>query len=307
MKPYSIRDIEQLSGIKAHTIRIWEKRYGFFHPDRSVGNVRSYSDDDLRLMLNVSFLNKKGLKISAIAAMNAKQIEEKVKMLTLPGLQNKELVNRLVVALIEMNEWSFEDMVQDAICRFGFENTIEEMLFPFMKRIGVLWQLGTINAAQEHFISHLVRRKIIAAIDRCPVLPTSFPAALFFLPPREQHEIGLLYYSYLTAKMNIRTLYLGQDVPEADLNVVYDIWKPGVIATVLTSPLQHYDTIRDYLETLSATYHQATIIVSGLQMHALNQSELPPNVVRIDSPTAFKQMMSLHIQKNLKTDRDEKE
>ena len=173
MAYYSIRDLERLSGIKAHTIRIWEKRYGLLNPTRTDTNIRHYSDDDLKRILNVSILNRHGIKISHIASMDEREMADKVLIISRDTSDYDSLIENLVIYMVDMDQEKFEKLLSRSIMQIGFEDSILKIIYPFLEKIGILWQTGAINPAQEHFISHLVRQKIIVGIDS-DFLNTSF-------------------------------------------------------------------------------------------------------------------------------------
>jgi DNA-binding transcriptional MerR regulator len=232
---YSISDLEQLSGIKAHTIRIWEKRYGIISPGRTTTNIRYYSNDDLKKLLNISLLNQHGFRISDISDMSENELAEKVSSISLT--QSDDAQERLMVSLLDMDELLFSKIVERLIIRDGFEHCIIHGIFPFLARIGIMWQIGTINPAQEHFLSNLIRNKIIAATEQLSI-PTSPDAevVVLFLPEGELHEIGLLFYNYVFRKKGYKTIYLGQSVPYESLERIYDVTRPSIVVTAITSP-----------------------------------------------------------------------
>ncbi|MDX5478997.1 MAG: MerR family transcriptional regulator, partial [Cyclobacteriaceae bacterium] len=165
MSTYSIKDLEQLSGIKAHTLRIWEQRYSLLSPKRTDTNIRYYDDEDLKLILNVALLNDNGIKISKIASMSSEEMREQVVKMTEKSLTHDDQIHALTICMIEMDEERFDKVLSTNILKIGFEQTMMNIIYPFMSKIGVLWQTGAINPAQEHFISNLVRQKLIVAID----------------------------------------------------------------------------------------------------------------------------------------------
>jgi MerR family transcriptional regulator, light-induced transcriptional regulator len=165
LSTYLIKDLEQLSGIKAHTLRIWEQRYNLLSPKRTDTNIRFYDDDDLKLILNVALLNDNGYKISKIAAMDSEVMRSEVMKLTDRTLTHDDQIHALTICMIEMDEDRFDKVLSTNILKLGFEQTMMNIIYPFMSKIGVLWQTGSINPAHEHFISNLVRQKLIVAID----------------------------------------------------------------------------------------------------------------------------------------------
>ncbi|MCH7412981.1 MerR family transcriptional regulator [Belliella sp. R4-6] len=261
---YSIKDLEQLSGIKAHTLRIWEQRYNLLSPKRTDTNIRFYDDDDLKLILNVALLNDNGFKISKIAKMNIKEIREEVVKLTERTLTHDDQIHALTICMIEMDEERFDKVLSTNILKIGFEQTMLNIIYPFMSKIGVLWQTGAINPAQEHFISNLVRQKLIVAIDG-QVYKGGGKKFLLFLPEGELHEISLLFAAYLIKLKGHKVFYLGQSTPKADLELIYKMHQPDYLMTVITTA-PGADQVEEYINFLSSNYKDSELIVSGYQI-----------------------------------------
>lgn len=270
MAEYSIKDLERLSGIKAHTLRIWEKRHTIINPQRTSTNIRYYSDEDLRKILNVSILNNNGLKISAIASLSDDEIKEKVLNLSQNSEKTSNFIDQLTLAMIELDESNFERILSIVTLKMGFEDTVTQVLYPFLDKIGILWQTGKINPAQEHFISNLIRQKLIVAIDSLPNHANSkLPSLLLYLPENELHEIGLLFYSYIAKKIGFNVVYLGQSVPFADLKSVIEIREPQIVVTSISSPIPQ-SKLSEYLNSLSQEWNHITFFVSGFQISQTN-------------------------------------
>lgn len=272
---FSIKDLEKLSGIKAHTLRIWEQRYGILKPHRTDTNIRWYCNDELKNILNVSLLNNHGYKISKIAELNKDEIAEEVSKIVNCQINECEQVSSLIISMVEMDEQRFEKIISNQILRKGFSNTIEEVIYPFLQKIGVMWQTGSINPAQEHFISNLIRQKLISAIDG--VIPPENKKQkkfILFLPEGELHEISLLYYNYILKANGHSVVYLGQSVPLVDLQRVYEIRNADYIVSVLTHGTQSAEA---YIIELSKTFPKVKLLLSGYQV--LDQKiKLPSNV-----------------------------
>jgi DNA-binding transcriptional MerR regulator len=264
MAEYKIKDLETLTGIKAHTIRIWEKRYGLISPNRTDTQIRSYNDDELALLLNVSLLNKNGLKISHIAEMKPEQIAEKVWELKV----NKSVdssTEKLILALIELDEDLFKSTIQNLIENDGLELTFINTIIPFLDRIGVMYLVGSINPAQEHFISNLIRQKVIAEIDKLPNPSTEDKPIMLFLPEHEWHEIGLLFYQFILRNKGIKTIYLGQSLPLDSLKECVKKIKPKALVTSwLTSVDESF--ITGYFKNLKAIMNITPIYAGGYQI-----------------------------------------
>ncbi len=278
MSTYSIKDLEQLSGIKAHTLRIWEQRYNLLQPKRTDTNIRFYDDDDLKLILNVALLNDNGVKISKIASMSPNELREEVMKLTERSLTHDDQIHALTICMIEMDEDRFDKILSTNILKLGFEQTMLNVIYPFMSKIGVLWQTGAINPAQEHFISNLVRQKLIVAIDG-QIPQQGGKKFLLFLPEGELHEISILFASYLIKSKGHKVIYLGQSTPNDDLLSVFKLHQPEYLLTVITtSPSSEY--VQEYINALADRFAIAQILVTGYQV--LGQDlRFPENVSQI--------------------------
>lgn len=264
MSTYSIKDFEQLSGIKAHTLRIWEQRYNLLQPKRTDTNIRFYDDDDLKLILNVALLNDSGMKISKIACMATSEVREEVMRLTERSLTHDDQIHALTICMIEMDEERFDKILSTNILKLGFEQTMLNVIYPFMSKIGLLWQTGAINPAQEHFISNLVRQKLIVAIDG-QITQNGGKKFLLFLPEGELHEISLLFASYLIKSKGHKVIYLGQSTSNDDLLSVFKLHQPDYLLTIITtSPSSEY--VQDYVTALSERFTSSQILVTGYQV-----------------------------------------
>lgn len=276
MSTYSIKDLEQLSGIKAHTLRIWEQRYNLLNPKRTDTNIRFYDDDDLKLILNVALLNDNGFKISKIASMASHEIRDEVIKLTERVLTHDDQIHALTICMIEMDEERFDKILSTNIIKLGFEQTMLNIIYPFMSKIGVLWQTGAINPAQEHFISNLVRQKLIVAIDG-QIYHGGGKKFLLFLPEGELHEISILFASYLIKSKGHKVIYLGQSTPNDDLLSVFKLHQPEYLLTVITtSPSSEY--VQEYVNALSERFSSCQILVTGYQV--IGQDLVFPKNVR---------------------------
>lgn len=275
MSTYSIKDLEQLSGIKAHTLRIWEQRYNLLSPKRTDTNIRFYDDEDLKLILNVALLNDNGYKISKIAGMSFLDMKEEVVRLTEKNLTYDDQIHALTICMIEMDEDRFEKVLSTNILKIGFEQTMLNIIYPFLSKIGVLWQTGAINPAQEHFISNLVRQKLIVAIDG-QVYKGGGKKFLLYLPEGELHEISLLFAAFLIKGKGHKVIYLGQNTPKEDLKLVYKLHNPEYIMTVITTSPNSQE-VQCYIDQLASLFKDSDIIISGYQIVG-QDLKMPKNV-----------------------------
>lgn len=277
MNRFSIKDIEILTGIKPHTIRIWEQRYGIIKPQRTATNIRYYTENDLKLMLNVSLLNKMGFKISKITCLKPNEIEHKVLSLVEQANDADINLSALLNCMVRLDEDTFEHLLNKYLETNGLEITMTKILFPFLYRIGLLWQTGSITPAYEHFFTNLVRQKIIAAIDKQFLSPS--PDAkrfLLFLPPNEPHELGLLYAHFVIRQRGHRSVYMGLNLPIDHIICAHECCQPDFIVTTLTSCIK-INAIEEFIVQISKTFSKSRILLSGAQ--AVNRSlHLPQNV-----------------------------
>ena len=283
MRQYSIRDLERLTGIKAHTIRMWEKRYGLIEPERTDTNIRTYCDVELKKLLNISILNRNGFKISRIATLTPEEIINNITKLNNNTSDTESYLENLALAMIDYDEQKFEKILSRAILQMGFEDTIIHIIGPFFIRIGIMWQTGSINPAQEHFISNLIRQKLFVAIDSLmPEDSANKKTFLLFLPEGEQHELNLIFSNYMLRKRGHKVIYLGPNVPFNDLNEVDKIKPSDYILTSFVTSISN-TRLKEYLQKLSSSFPHKTIYVSGEQFSYYND-KLPENVKYLASP-----------------------
>lgn len=287
MVQFTIKDLERISGVKAHTIRIWEQRYNIITPQRTATNIRFYSNEDLKRILNVSILNNNGLKISKIAELTPKELHDEVKRIVDSNVDDNDQIEGLVMAMVELNEDRFNEIITYNISQKGFIHTIENHIYPFFEKIGILWQTGVITPAQEHFISNLIRQKIIVAIDSIQIKPDpEKDTFLLFLPDSEMHEIGLLVYSYVLKTKGYKIIYLGQSVPYNDLQKVYETIQSQKMITIFTNPFPEGE-MQVYIDRLANDFSLNTIYVSGYQF-SKETIHLPKNVILHKGIAEFK-------------------
>lgn len=294
MIKYTITDLEKITGIKAHTLRIWEKRYQIITPNRTPSNARYYLDEDVKKILNISTLKKFGLKISEIIKMDSREINKKVLELSSSISNYDSQINNLFVSMIEFHRDNFEKIVSNSILKIGFEDTFIKILFPLLDKIGILWQVGSIIPAQEHFISNLIRQKLIIAIDAQNDAPKSNAKTfLLFLPSDEWHELGLLFYYYLLKKDGHEVLYLGQSTPFEDLIKTQTIKNADFIFTHLVTRTVPYKAC-EYIKNLSQTFPSKTIFISGKRA-CEEVIDIPENIIIVKDMMKFKEILHHYI------------
>lgn len=268
MAVYSISDLEKLSGVKAHTLRIWEQRYGIIEPKRTDTNIRYYEDDDLKFILNVALLNRNGVKISKIAQMSRQDIADKVAAISGGAhSQGEDQLDALTIAMIEMDEYKFDRIVGASINQIGFERSMLEVIYPFLEKLSILWLTGSISPVQENFISYLIRQKLIVALDKeqLPLPGQHAPRFVIYLPQGERQELSILFMSYLLKARGMQVLYLGQDITIPDLKDVYNIQRPDYIFTMITETFAR-ESVQQYVDRLSNSFPDVQILLSGYQV-----------------------------------------
>lgn len=266
MDLFSISQLQQFSGIKAHTIRIWEQRYNALSPTRSMGNTRYYSNEQLRRLLNIVSLMGHEYKISELCAMPDemlfKIIKGHLKNLSTPDLAIEYTVSQLLAAGMSLDENYFDSLFSECIVRYGIKNTYVDVIYPMLARIGLMWANDTMPPAQEHFISNIIRQKLFTAIDSLPPVRSSKNTWLLFLPENEFHEIGLLFAQYLIRSTGKKVFYLGCNVPLASLiNVVKEITPVNMLFFLVHNNIPA--DAQAYLDSLSANFKKINICVSG--------------------------------------------
>lgn len=266
MSNYSIKDLEQLSGIKAHTLRIWEQRYNIIQPKRTDTNIRLYDDQDLKLVLNISLLKDHGYKISEISKLSLEEINKEVMAISDQKLSYPDQIHALTISMIDLDEERFEKIISTNFLRNGFENTMLNIIYPFLTRIGTLWITGSIGPAQEHFMTNLIRQKIIVAIDGQVIkYRPDFKKFMLYLPEGELHEMSLLFSSYVIRARNHRVIYLGQTLPFNELVFAYNVHKPDYIFSTITS-VPSNDEVQPYVDRLCKQFPDAQILLTGYQV-----------------------------------------
>jgi methanogenic corrinoid protein MtbC1 len=263
MDSFTIKDLENISGIKAHTIRIWEQRYQFLKPKRTETNIRFYNNVELKTLLTVALLNKYGFKISLLDKMSTEELDKKIQSLTQLEAQQERIVNELVDCMIQVDLERLEAILEGYIQSKGIERTITQIIFPFMEKIGILWITNHINPAQEHLVTNIIRQKLIVGIDSVVKEIKINKTVLLFLPEGEFHELGVLFVSYLLKCKGVSTIYLGANVPLRDVEYLVNLKKPTYIYSHLSS-VGHSFNFDKFILAITKKFEGTPIILSGL-------------------------------------------
>jgi len=288
---FSIKDIEAVSGIKSHTLRIWEQRYGIISPKRTDTNIRYYDDQDLKYILNISILNKHGYKISEIAKLSTSEITELI--LKISGSSNvyDSHVKGLIANMLSFDEYSFHKILTTSILQIGLEQTMMRIVFPFLNEVGILWQVGSLHPSHEHFASSIIKQKLYVAIDgNIGRYHENRKRFLLFLPDNEKHSLGLLFANFILRARGHDVLFLGQEVPLKDFKEALGNKKPDYIFTILTASHVNVEK-EDFVNTIAGIWDDTQVLLSGHQF-AHSEFNFPENVRVIKRMEDFIQFAS---------------
>lgn len=290
MNAFTIKDIENLSGVKAHTIRIWEQRYNFLKPQRTGTNIRYYSNEELKIILNIALLNKFGYKISHINKMDFEEIYARLHSLSHYQAQQERIINEMISLMVDLEVDSFEELVDNQIREKGADKIINEIIFPFLEKVGILWITNNINPAQEHLVTNIIRQKIIVGIETAVSRIRSNKVALLFLPEGQYHELGLLYVYYLLKNNGVKVLYLGADVPVSDLEFIVKAKTPDYLYTHITAAANNFNIDR-FINSVHSKIGDIPVMLSGPLTVAYKKS-IPANFNFLRSLQEVKEFVS---------------
>lgn len=277
---YSIKDLENFTQIKAHTIRIWEQRYQLLQPKRTETNIRYYDDSDLKKILNINLLYNNGLKISKIAALGDKGILRKAREIVQKTEHEPEVdLDRLILAILEFDQTTLIEHLEEAHNRIGLTKQYHQIIIPLLRKIGELWQVDTLEIVHEHFFSNLYREFLLAKINQLGNSENHNGTVVLFLHEKEQHEFILLLFYYVFKKAGYRCVYLGQNLPIRDVEMVAQKIKPDVFVTTFIAKLKEkeFSTI---LEKINALRGDARVLISGSQVEPFLDS-IPETVEHV--------------------------
>jgi DNA-binding transcriptional MerR regulator len=278
---FSIKDLENLSGIKAHTIRIWEKRYALLAPSRTDTNIRAYNLESLIKLLNIKFLYEHGHKISKIADLGKKELAELVLEFAKAN-EEEHSIFTLKMAMFKFDQQLFATTYQDLLLSRTFPEIFETVFIPLLVELGILWQTGTIDPCHERFVSEMIKQKIVLNIEDQYLDNTLSdpPTFALFLPYKEIHDIGLMYANYLCVSRGINTIYLGSNISLNSLKQVLKHHEKITFLTYLTVEPSH-QSINDFCEQYNTNIgvgKKNPLWIMGTKVHAREQEQLPKNI-----------------------------
>ncbi len=289
---FSIKNLENISGIKAHTLRIWEKRYNLLEPERTDTNIRRYSLESLKTLLNVTLLYNHGFKISKIASLSQDEIPDLVRNIALKSNSEQVSINAFKLAMINFDCELFDNNYDEILQHHNFEYVFIDIFMPLMKELGILWQTGAISPTHEHFITNLVKQKIHVQselLQRTTTFNEDQPIFALFLPENEIHELGILYLNYLILSKGYRTIFLGQSLQTSSLETLYTYNTTFNFVTYITVE-PNKDDIMSYLndfheKLLSKT--ESKLIIFGPQQLEIDVETLPGKIELYRSVESF--------------------
>lgn len=278
MSFFTIKDLENLSGIKAHTIRMWEQRYNFLKPQRTKSNIRYYDGAELKKLLNIALLNKYGYRISQINKMSEDEIRENLFALTQPLACEERFVSELIHAMTEMDMVHFEEVLDNYILTKGLNKAWQFLVLPFLDKIRLLWITNHIHSVQEYLVINILKQKLIATIDRAASSIDRKMTFLLFLPEGEFHELNLLYVWYLLKAKGIATFYLGPNVPLQEAAILCKDRRVDYVYTHLTEITGNFQWNK-FLSQLRDCFGSIPVIISGPLANRMPLVKLPENVI----------------------------
>jgi MerR family transcriptional regulator, light-induced transcriptional regulator len=281
MQQFTIRDIETLTGIKAHTLRIWEQRYDFFRPQRKESLHRVFSNEDLQELLRIAFLYHNGWKISKIAALSPEEVAENVRSLEWQPGRHRQFLLRLLEAAVSFDEQAFLGCMDELTEKIGFEACVTEVCYPFLQRVGLLWSTNNVIPAQEHFSSYLIQNRIIGETERLGAA-TAPPEIVLLCPQGEHHELPLLFVNYLLRKNGWSTLYLGGNIPKKELIELAPI---DGLKTIYLHLITNFTGlgVDDYLEDICRSFRNRQVVASGSGIQSVQRTFVNLRLLRSDA------------------------
>ena len=283
---FSIKDLENLSGVKAHTIRIWEKRYNLLKPKRSKTNIRHYDLNNLQKLLNISFLNSNGFKISKIAALDETELAPKTRELAFMGKNDSQAIVAFKLAMLNFDQILFYNTYNSLLEEKSFRTIFYEVFIPLLFDLGMLWQTNTISPSHEHFLTVHIKQKILVHIERLQSTDPrpSTKTVVLFLPENETHDLGLLFINYEILSLGYHTIFLGGNIPLNNLKYINKLYDDIIYISYFTIKPSDND-IHDYLKIFSEEYlsvNKNSAKLIGHRIRNLNPANVPKNIMLYD-------------------------
>ena len=299
MVVYSIKDLENLTGIKAHTIRIWEKRYRIIEPRRTTTNIRYYLEEDLKKIMNIALLNRNGYKISKIAKLQNDDIQSIAAQLTDVDKSFENQLDGLTLSVLELNEDNFLKIFNANISQNGFKRTMLEVIYPLLDKLGMMWMAGSVEPIHENFVSHIIKRKCIVEIDKLKIKIENAKKFVLFLPQGENGELSLNFLHFIIKSRGHKVINLGINVEAQNVFSGCHICNPDYVLTIIDA-MEDSNAYSNYVELLAQQTGEAELLLSGLQV--LRQKKYyPPKVHTFQSSQELESLLDEIEQKELVT------
>ena len=284
---FSIKDLENLTGIKAHTIRIWEKRYNLLEPKRTETNIRYYDLASFQKLLNISYLNNNGYKISKITSIKEEDIPKLVKEIASKNDVDNHAINTLKLAMLNFDQALFYNTYESLLKEKSFESIFYDVFIPMLSNIGMLWQTDTITPAHEHFITTLIRQKIIVNTEKIQSNQTNDSKKTFvlYLPDNEIHELGLMFLNYELVRHGYHSIFLGPSVPLDSLTDIHNYYDDVTFISYFTIKPEK-DDVQNYIDAFSKTLlkqKNSKFWILGRMLSYVDDKKLPKNVKTFSS------------------------
>ncbi|NNE16608.1 MAG: MerR family transcriptional regulator [Saprospiraceae bacterium] len=261
--------MENLSGVKAHTIRIWEKRYEIIKPKRTKTNIRYYTDEDLRHLLNVCLLYRNGLKISKIAKLSQDEIKERISAFTKIDLDFEDQLDALMLFILDLDSYNFSKVLDQHIDQIGLERTMDEVIYPLMDKIAFAWLAGSFQGVHESFVTQIIKAKIQNQIEGLEEETYYKPKYLIYLTKGEKQELSLLYMHFLLKKNKCKVVNLGYDIALVDVISAINVTKPKNVFTIFNEEINS-NSFQNYVNQVCKNLEDANFILTGYQATSQN-------------------------------------
>ncbi len=261
---YSIKELEKLSGIKAHTLRIWEKRYGIIQPKRTETNIRYFLDEDLKQVLNIALLNKNGHKISKIALMGEQQISQEIEKISQSSVGKHEEIDAIILAILELNSTRTKKILNTKVEVLGFRKVIDEFIYPLLDKLGMMWISGTLKPVHESFIRSIIKNKVCSEIDKIADPNPNASKFIIYLPENENHELSMLFLEFILKNKGASVINLGEKISIHDLFTANQIYEADYAFTIINDSLKD-ESLQSMIDFLSHHIPDVTHLFTGFQ------------------------------------------
>lgn len=295
MVVYSIKDLENLSGVKAHTLRIWEKRYDLIQPKRTKTNIRYYTDEDVRKLLNVCFLYKKGYKISKIGQMDEDQLKAEVSQHSKANLSFEDQLDALMIFILELDTYNFNKILDQHISQKGMDETMTKLIYPLLDKLSMAWMTSSFLEVHESYVVQVIKSKLLACTEQLEEQPNCNSSYLIYLPLGQDQELSMLYLHFLLKKAGSKVTNLGNNIKLSDVLFAVETCKPDHIFTIINQEMTGLP-LQQYIDELSKAIGDKKLLLTGYQTLS-PRLKWPENVKLIKDLAETKEYIATHCSK----------